>query len=459
VFDGTTHTEITRTAGGNYAANDTANWNGFVFGGTPILNDGVDIPQMWSGAYSTGLKLQNLANWPTTMRTQIMRNLGSYLIAFNITDTGVVFPHLIQWSNPAQPGAVPTSWAYGDPTVEGGRKDLPDVNSGFIMEAAQLGAAMFIYKERSVWKMTFIGGQFIFQFDTFLADVGILGPRCVCTDITGLKHVVVTQDDIIIHNGNSVDSILTDRQRQTLFGTMNRDASGTSFIFLNKVKDEVWFCYPEAGQVQPSRALIWNAKAGKGAISFASNITFRNAVLGDIQGAAGELWSDGTDIWDTDTGAWSQVFRQKIVLSAPDPQKDLSYTNYRFYQLDSGTTRDGVAFAPTLVREDLGIVGRKTDGSPINDFKQMKMVDSVWPKLSGGNPIRVRVGFRQILEGALTWQDYTTFNPTTDSWINAITNESLPGCGKAVSIEFSATTGAAWKLDGYSINVEVLGPY
>jgi hypothetical protein len=89
----------------------------------------------------------------------------------------------------------------------------------------------------------------------------------------------------------------------------------------------------------------------------------------------------------------------------------------------------------------------------------MKMVDSVWPKLSGGNPIRVRVGFRQILEGALTWQDYTTFNPTTDSWINAITNESLPGCGKAVSIEFSATTGAAWKLDGYSINVEVLGPY
>jgi len=458
VYDGNVHTEITRAAGGNYTTNNTQDLNGVVFGGIPIFNNGVDVPQAWIGVYASTLKLVALPNWPSTLRAAIFRNFGSYLIGFNMTDAGVNYPHLVQWSNPAAPGTVPTSWSYSNPTTEGGRKDMPDVNSGFIQEAKQLGSTMFIYKERSIWKMNFIGGQFIFQFDTFLEDVGVLAPRCVCMDITGTKHVVVTQDDIITHNGNTPESILTDRQRITLFNSINRDTAQTSFIFTNKAKDEIWFCYPEAGQAWPSRALIWNAKGGKGAISFASGITFRNASLGDLQGVSTETWVDGTDTWEDDTGPWSQIIRQKVVLCAPDPSRTLSYANYKFYQLDSGITRDGVTFAPVLAREDLGIVGQKRSGELINDFKQMKMVDSVWPKLEGA-PIRLRVGFREVVKGPLTWQDYTAFNPATDLWVNTLVNENLPGCGKAVSIEFSATTSDSWRLDGYSMNIEVIGPY
>jgi hypothetical protein len=466
VYDGVTHTNVSRVAGGAYVTNTTDQWNGVVFGGIPIFNNGMDIPQAWIGAYATTLKFVNLPNWPSGMRANILRNFGSYLVAFNVTDPlttgadgGHIFPHLVQWSNPAAPGSVPTSWAYGNPTVEGGRKDLPDTNSGIILDALQLGSTMFIYKERSVWKMNYIGGQFIYQFDTFLADVGLLAPRCVCMDITGTRHVMVTQDDIIVHNGNTTDSVLTDRQRITLFGTINRDAVNASFMFCNKSKDEIWFCYPESGQLQASRALIWNAKGGKGAISFATGINFRNAVVGDLQGVNTELWSDGTDTWDDETGPWSQIFKQKLVLCAPDPVRDLTYTNFRFYQLDSGTSRDiGPPATPVLAREDLGIVGQKRDGSLINDFKQMKLVDSVWPKLNGA-PIRLRVGFREVVGGPLTWQDYTTFNPATDLWVNTIVNENLPGCGKAVSIEFSSSDLTAWRLDGYSMNIEVIGPY
>jgi hypothetical protein len=314
----------------------------------------------------------------------------------------------------------------------------------------QLGNTMFIYKERSVWKMSFIGGAFIFQFDTFLADMGILAPRCVCMDLTGTRHVFVTQDDIVMHNGNTTESILTDRQRVTLFASLNRDAASTCFLFLNKAKDEIWFCFPEVGQEQPTRALIWNAKGGKGAISYAPGITFRNAALGDVQSASGELWSDGTDTWADDTGPWSQVFRQKMILCSP--------VNTKFYQLDMGTTRDGATFAPILVREDLGIVGQKRNGEWINDFKQMKMVDSVWPKLVGA-PIRIRVGFRELVSGTLTWQEYVDYDPAAGLWVNVIVNEALPGCGKAISIEFSAPTAATWRLDGYSMNIEVVGPY
>jgi hypothetical protein len=173
-----------------------------------------------------------------------------------------------------------------------------------------------------------------------------------------------------------------------------------------------------------------------------------------------ELWSAGTDTWADETGPWSQIFKQKMVLCAPDPTRGLTYTSGRFYQLDSGTTRDSIGpqVTPTLTREDLGVIGQKRNGELINDFKQMKMVDSVWPKMVGA-AIRLRVGFREVVGGPLTWQDYTTFDPATDLWVNTIVNENLPGCGKAVSLEYSASSLAYWRLDGYSMNIEVIGPY
>lgn len=451
VFDGAAHTNITRQTAAvdvNYTANDTSNWNGLVFGGVPIMNDGTDVPQYW-GSYSTATKMAILPNWPATLKAKIIRGFGSYLVAYNINDNGTLFPHLAQWSNPAAPGTVPTSWAYSNPQTEGGRKDLPDVNSGEIVEALQLQDTMYVYKENSIWKQKYIGGQFIFSWDPWLSGVGILGPRCVCVDETGTKHIVVTQDDIISHNGNAVTSILNDRYRKILFeNSLNRDAASTSFIFLNRLKQEIWFCYPEVGQTQPSRALVWNYV--KNALSFASGITFRNAVIGDIQGASDELWSQGTDTWDDDTGPWSQVFRQRIVLCGT--------TATKFYQLDTGIQRDGVNFIPTCRREDLGIIGKTRSGQWINDFQIEKMVDAIWPKISGA-PMKLRVGFREFVDGALTWQDFTAFNPVTDMWINAIVNESLPGSGRAVSIEYTADTSASWRLDGYQMNIEPISAY
>src|SRR5687768_15277330 len=48
IYDGTTHTDITRLSA-DYTAPDTKSWNGLLFGGIPILNNGVDKPQFWAG--------------------------------------------------------------------------------------------------------------------------------------------------------------------------------------------------------------------------------------------------------------------------------------------------------------------------------------------------------------------------------------------------------------------------
>lgn len=451
VFDGADDFDITRAAGGDYAANETQDWNGVILGGVPILNNGVDVPQYWS-AYNTAQKLQALPNWTATLRAKIIRSYGSFLVAFNITDSGTNYPHLVQWSHPADPGSVPSSWSYTDPTKDGGRKDLPDVNSGEIKEALQLQDTMYIYKERSIWKMKFIGGRFIMDFGSgpWLEGVGILGPRCVCVFDDGSKHCVATKDDIIWHNGNQHQSVLTGRQRKTLFEQINLDNAHRSFMFAHVREQEVWFCFPETGQDWPNKALVWKYEKGRGAISYVDGITFRNAVRGDIEGSAGESWDTGSDTWDEDTGPWSEIFRQQIVLSDP--------TAEMLFQLDKGNTKNGTVFAPTIIRESLGLLGRKRNGEWIADVRTYKFVDSIWPKVEGA-ALRIRVGYQSGINSSVTWQPYQAFVPDTDRYVNPFSDESLPGSGVLFSVEFSALTGAQWRLDGYKVDVQNRGVF
>ena len=198
VYDGATHTDITRTVGGDYTAAATEDWNGTLLGGIPILNDGSDVPQFWA-TQSVGTKLANLTNWPAALRAKVIRAFGPFLVGFSLIDSGNALPHTAQWSHPAVPGAVPSSWDYTNTTLDAGRKDFPDVQSGILQDALPFGQTMFVYKESSTWKMRFIGGRFIFDFgeSAWLTTSGILAARCVCNTSDGTKQVVVTQDDII----------------------------------------------------------------------------------------------------------------------------------------------------------------------------------------------------------------------------------------------------------------------
>src|SRR5262245_61859086 len=112
VYDGTTHTDITRVSG-DYTAGNTRDWNGTLLGGVPILNNGSDTPQQWA-TLSPATKLTPLSNWPASTTAKVIRAFGPTLIALNLVESGTSFPHLVRWSHPADPGTVPSSWDYTD---------------------------------------------------------------------------------------------------------------------------------------------------------------------------------------------------------------------------------------------------------------------------------------------------------------------------------------------------------
>lgn len=441
VWDGVANTDITRVAG-NYNAVAPKNWNGTVFGGIPILNNGVDVPQFWN-SYDKTVKLQNLTNWPAATTAKVVRSFLSYIIALNITQSGVTNPHLILWSTEASPGSLPPTWNIADPTQDAGEEDLSDVVSGQILDGGELNGQFIIYKENSAWRMSFMSGTFIWDFKSFLETAGTLATRCFAMTGDGRHHVVVTQDDMIHHNGLMVDSLLDRRYRRYLFNQIDSVHYDESFVFCDPLYNEIWFCFPLAGAVAPNHALVWNYKYNTFREMDNSIVTFQSAAIGNIPAPGTITWAMQTLNWNQDTQPWSAINRRRIVVT--------NNVSNKLLQFDNSTLNDGAMYTGTLERQALGVVGRKRSGEWLEDFEVLKLIQKLWPKVING-PISIQVGYQQLSNGPVAWGPVQTFDPTVRMWI-----DNTQGAGRAVAVRFYSKND--WRLDGYKLDMALLGKY
>jgi hypothetical protein len=454
VWDGTNNTDITRVLGA-YTATDADQWNGCILGGIPILNNGSDSPQFWN-SYSSGTKMQDLTNWPgagvapASTKAVVVRSFLTYLIALNMTESGTNAPHRIRWSSSASPGNLPSTWDYTDTTNDSGRNDLPDVDSGRILDGQVLGNQFFIYKESAVWRMAFIGAPYIFSFQVFLPTTGILATRCVAT--TGplpnsqVMHVFATQDDICAHNGYMIESILNKRMKRYLAANLDPTNYTTSFMMPNPLYEEMWFCYPTNGNAHPNRAIIWNWRYNT--LTEADGIDFQGFGLGTIFTSSPGIWNNANISWSADTAPWASAVRRQVVIANP--------TTKKLHLLESGTARDGASFVGTLRRTNLAVIGRKRSGEWLEDFETRKMITSVWPKVQGG-PINVRLAYSELPNANPTFTPQLPFDPSTQVFVNGMFDGGTQASGRGTGIEFSSVND--FRVDGFKFDMALLGKF
>lgn len=441
-FDGTASFDITGTSG-PYNASFSRDWNSTLLGGIPILNTGADDPQFWE-EYDGGTVLQDLTNWPANTTAKILRAFGPNLVAFDVTEAGVHYGSLVWWSHPADPGALPISWDYADPTIDSGRTDIVDEFGGPILDALQLHDAMVIYKGGSTWLMRRIGGPFIFQFDQLFTMSGLLCTRAVAATGDGNLHFLATQDDVVVHDGNKIRSICDRRMRRTVFNAIDVANARNSFCFANPREREMWFCYPETGQEQPSRALVWRYGEATDELGVLSEqeIDFECATVADLA-VADESWDSDSQAWDDDNESWDQSDRRRVLLGRPA-------SNNEIHIMDESETRDDVAFTTTLTREHFGFLGRRPTGEPILNFRERKFLRRVWIKAEGA-PFQVRVGVSEFPQESVTWEPAVTFTPEEDDYVDFLVS------GSSVSVEFSGTS--PFKVFGYTLEWSPAGRF
>ncbi len=447
VWNDSNYTDITRVSG-DYSATDDNLWNGGLLGGVPVINNGVDDPQSWDPK-TTGTKLVDLPNWPASTTAKIIRPFGNFLVALDVTKSGTRFEHMVKWSHPADPGAVPTTWDEADATKDAGEKSLTDVQAGGILEAWSLADTLMIYKTGSVWSMRHVRGLFIFDFKQVFETIGVLATHCVKVIPRKKQHFVVTGDDIIVHNGIEAESVIDRRMRKYLSNLIDTDNFERSFVVTNVSSNEMWFCFPTTGNTTPDHALIWNYVDGSITERDLPPTTFIS--LGIVSEAESKIWDSAVGTWDAQIGTWddSKFSKQAFDLLMADPSAT------KLHLVDRGNDFNGASIPAHLERTGLAIVGRDRQGEPKVDFVNRKVIGRIWPKATGG-PFTVKIGSQEIEDGPVTWSAGQTFTPGVDRYIDP----AEPVAGLFMAVRFESTgTGAQWILSGYDLEVEVLGAF
>lgn len=276
VWDGVSLTSKARPGGYGAGA-----WVGEVFGGVPLMTNGVDPPQ-----YQVGYgNFDNLPAWPTGLRARFIKGFRNFLLVFGLSLSGTPLPHTVRWSHPAAPGEVPLSWDIGDPTKDAGEVSLPDDESGEIVEALALGPDLLVYKKRSVWRMRFIGPPFIFDTQRVLGGVGARDRGCVAPIKGGTAHLIFTEEsDLVVYDGTEVVSVAAGSFRGLL------KSLGVPKLFSRPQKSEVWLFFPNVTGV-------WSWETG----------LFSLVTIGGVTAAARGRSPVPVQTWDSVTVPWDQM--------------------------------------------------------------------------------------------------------------------------------------------------------
>ena len=126
-------------------------------------------------------------------------------MALNLTEGGTNLPNKVRWGDTAEDFNFPSTWTAAA-TNDAGAVTIGD-EADEIIDGLALKESFIIYKGNSTWIANYIGGNLVFSFKKLFNDTGILTRNCV-QEFEG-KHFVVTQGDVIVHNGVSKQSVAT----------------------------------------------------------------------------------------------------------------------------------------------------------------------------------------------------------------------------------------------------------
>ena len=439
---------ITRSSGG-YNATAEENWTSTVLGGILVMANGYDDPQFWAltdGEPSTSTLMADLSNWPADRECYSMRAFRSFLVALNINDSSgssdVGYPRLVKWSTEAATQLLPSSWDETSATVDAGEYELADTR-GAILDGLPLRDTFMIYKDDSIYSMTYVGTPFIFAFRQLSPSVGALTKNCVAEFDGG--HFFFGNGDIYINNGQRIESILPHKIRDYVFNFIDGAQYKKSFVVADYGNTEMWACFPTAENTsnQCNKAVVWNWTNKAFTLRDIPNLS--HIGYGSIDDPNSfTTWAAATGItWSAALGAWSATWStvENVLVMA-------GLTDTKIYRNASGNQEDTTDMTSYIERTGMSMGAQGQE-----DRTSVKRIKAIWPRMevSGANTVNVYVGTQMSTEEGVTWTSAYTFNPDSQSKV------SCRASGKLYGVKFESTGDFDWRLDGYDIELDDAG--
>ena len=156
--------------------------------------------------------------------------------------------------------------------------------------------------------LDFTGDALVWRRRTVSQNAGLIG-RDALVEVSG-RHYFISNEDILVFDGNQAQSLLHNRLRKRFASTLNEDARHTSFAAHNKMMGEVWFCVPEEGYDEPNMAYVFNYRDDTWSLrDLSTERTFSHACYGN-QPTVISAWDDWEGVWANERTTWATANRQ-----------------------------------------------------------------------------------------------------------------------------------------------------
>lgn len=415
----------------------TSPFTGGVIEQNPVINARNSGPYWWDRLPAN--PMQPLPDWPVGDLADSVRPFREYLVAMNILASGTRIPDLLRVSDAAPPGLVPQSWTPGvdSQAVERSVAFRP----GGLVDGMELVDRFYIYKTASVYLLQLIGGQFIFSTRPVFATFGALARNCIA-EWRG-QHVVLSDGDLIIHDGINAQSLIDERVRREIFDNLDGASQENSYIYLNAALEQVAVCRPRAGEEYPSEA--WVISLTDGTVGQVELLpTTPHVGYGIVSPNAGDLeltWAEKTTTWATDPTRWDQV----AFLRTADQPIAAENENTRLWELTDGTEQGGGPLTSKIERS----------GITLDQADRRKYCRRVWPSFDAtlGATLQIEIGSHDHLDEPVTWNTPQDFVVGTTKFINVDVQ------GYLLAYRISSTSQLPWRVTNMELEVEVMGRY
>lgn len=450
----------------DYSVDHSDRWSIAVSGGQAVLASRSNTPQYWASA-TTSVRLRDLewdksagTKWSTRTAGAVtcatIRHFREYLLALDTVENEVEFPRRLRWSHPTGENVTPQTWDENKLAYRAGYKDFESTRRR-VIDCVALGAVNYVYTDSETWRMQWVGGQYEFQFSKAL-PFGLLNRNCVGSPPG--RHLVLTEQDIILHDGISWDYVARDKWARSLFRRMNATYFKSTFMATHERESEIWICFPENGPYCDT-ALVWN---------WTTN-SWHERTLGGISDASKGIINStsGNGTYDTETGGYDTTFLSYVdaafeaspldhgIVAAHPSAGDIGA---QLWQMDTGFADVlGGTIGVVLERQGLPIAGTKRRGNDFAiDLGAVYHINSMWPQVqaTGTVEIAISIGVRDRIGDSTLWHGPVAYTVGSDRFVDFT---HLRISGRFISVRFQAVTLAPWTLTRYGLDVHKGGVF
>ena len=248
------------------------------FGSSTIFTNNADKLQYFD--VNTSTQFADLAvDAPVAKYITVVRD---FVVVANTLESSTRYPTRVRWSGINDE----TEWTYSQ-TTQADYQDIPDGGNIVAIRGGEFGLVLM---DKAIYRMSYIGTPFIFQFDNISRGTGCYNENSVA-QYQGITFFL-SDDGFYMCDGQTVKAIGSEKVDRFFFDTLELSEIGTMSASIDAVRKLVVWNYPTSGNLR--KLLIYNFKTGRwsnadGVVDYVSDASTGDITLEDLDSISGSL--------------------------------------------------------------------------------------------------------------------------------------------------------------------------